>query len=306
MSALAARVEATRRFNRFWTRQLGLLQAGLLDTPYTLTEARLLFELGRRGPLEVKTLRAELELDPAFLSRRLASLRALKLVELQASTGDARQKTTRLTSKGERAFEQLDRRSAAQIAALLSRLPDSAQRSLVQAMSTVRACLGDTAPAPVVGIRGLRPGDLGWVVERHGALYAQEYAWDQTFEGLVARIVSDYANQKDPRGQSAWIAELDGERAGCVFCVRKSARVGQLRMLLVEPAARGHGLGRKLVDECLRFARQSGYRQLVLWTNDVLVAARRIYQAAGFTLVREGKHHSFGHDLVEQSWSLDL
>ena len=205
-------------------------------------------------------------------------------------------------------FATLDARSTEQVTHLLAGLPDPVRQRVVAAMDTVRAVLGDAAPHPprTVVLRPPRAGDYGWVVARHGALYAQEYGWDESFEGLVARIVGDYVERHDPAREAAWIAEVDGEPAGCVFCVAQDDTTAQLRILLVEPSARGLGIGTRLVDECLRFATRAGYASIVLWTNDVLVSARRIYEANGFTLVDEQPHHSFGQDLVGQTWSRDL
>ncbi len=213
-----------------------------------------------------------------------------------------------LTDPGRVVFDDLDRRSSEQVAGLLSGLDDVTQRDVVAAMDTIRAAFGGPAPAPApaVVLRPPRAGDFGWVVARHGALYAAEYGWDAGFEALVARIVADYVDAGNPRRQAAWIAELDGEPVGCVFCVARDDTTAQLRILLVEPTARGFGIGARLVDECLRFARSAGYRSMMLWTNDVLVSARRIYEAAGFTLVEEEPHHSFGRDLVGQVWARDL
>jgi DNA-binding MarR family transcriptional regulator/GNAT superfamily N-acetyltransferase len=305
-SVLDQRVNAVRAFNRFWTTIIGVLNAGLLGTPYTLTEARVLFELGRRDLVDLVELRRELAIDAAYLSRIMSRFRADGLAESQPSDRDGRRVSARLTAQGRTVFETLDQRSATEVRALLERLPDESQRRLVQAITTVQQLIEGSPRPPLVVLRPLRAGDLGWVVQRHGALYAQEYGWDETFEGLVARIVADYAEEHDERREHAWIAELDGEPVGCVFCVRKADDVAQLRILLVEPAARGLGIGTRLVTECVDFARRAGYRQMVLWTNDVLVDARRIYERAGFRLVAEEPHHSFGHDLVGQYWALDL
>jgi DNA-binding MarR family transcriptional regulator/N-acetylglutamate synthase-like GNAT family acetyltransferase len=299
------RVTAFRAFNRLWTARIGVLDARLHDTPYSLTEARVIFELAQQDRVEVAALRTELGLDPGYLSRILARFKREALVVVEASAADGRRQVARLTAAGQRAFRTLDSRSAREVEALLGTLGDREQQRLVTAMNEIRQVF-DNRPPGVVVLRAPRAGDYGWVIERHGALYAQEYAWNEEFEALVARIVADYAAKRSDPREAAWIAELDGERAGCIFCVKKNAATAQLRLLLVEPTARGHGIGRRLVDECVRFARDHGYKRMVLWTNDVLHSARRIYEAAGFELVKSGKHHSFGHDLVEQTWQLEL
>jgi DNA-binding MarR family transcriptional regulator/N-acetylglutamate synthase-like GNAT family acetyltransferase len=303
----ADRVAAVRAFNRFYTARIGVLREGLHDTPHSLTEARVLFELGRNGPAEVADLRRTLAIDGGHLSRLLARLDAAGLVVREASETDARRRRVRLTERGREAYATLDQRSASEIGALLERLPEADQRRLVTAMDTVNRILGDRQPPPAAYVlREPEPGDLGWIVQRHGALYAQEYGWDETFEALVARIVADFAQSRDPRRERAWIAEVDGAPAGSVLCARRDDGTAQLRLLLVEPAARGLGIGARLVDECVRFARRAGYEEIALWTNDVLHAARRIYQRAGFTLLHEEPHHSFGHDLVGQTWARPL
>jgi DNA-binding MarR family transcriptional regulator/predicted N-acetyltransferase YhbS len=301
-------VDAVREFNRFYTNVIGVLHEGLLDSAYSLTEARVLFELAQRDVTELVELRRAIDVDAGYLSRILARFEADDLVTRKRSTTDGRRQQLRLTARGRRAFATLDRESSAQVGQLLEPLPADAQRRLVASMQAIRDVLHerDDASTPAVVLRSLGPGDYGWVVERHGALYASEYGWDETFEALVARIVAGYIEEHDAKREAAWVAEVDGERAGCVFCVRKNARRAQLRLLLVDPSARGSGLGTRLVDECLRFARRTGYRRMVLWTNDVLVDARRIYDRAGFTLVDEEPHHSFGHDLVGQTLALDL
>lgn len=224
----------------------------------------------------------------------------------ERSPSDGRRRAIRLTERGREAFETLDSRSATEIRDLLRPLTDEEQRRLVEAMETVRGILEDARERRRFSLRPLRPGDLGWVVQRHGALYAEEYGLDDTFEALVARIVADYVESRDSRRERAWIAEVDEVPVGCVFCVAKEEHVAQLRLLLVEPDARGLGAGARLVEECVSFARAAGYGQLVLWTNDVLVAARRLYERAGFELVGEEEHHSFGRDLVGQNWLLEL
>jgi DNA-binding MarR family transcriptional regulator/GNAT superfamily N-acetyltransferase len=300
------RVAAVRAFNRFYTSRIGVLRDGLLRTPHSLTEARVLYELGQRELTEVADLRREMDIDAGFLSRLLARLQSHGLVARERSPGDARRQRVRRTVDGAAAYAELDRRSAEEIGAVLDALSEDDQQRLVAAMDTVRDVLTQAPAAVGFVLRGPQPGDLGWIVQRHGALYAQHYGWDESFEALVGRIVSDYAEAHDPRREAAWIAEVDGEPAGCVLCVRREDDVAQLRLLLVDPRARGRGIGARLVDECLRFARRAGYARITLWTNDVLHEARRIYERAGFELVGSAPHHSFGHDLVEQTWARAL
>jgi DNA-binding MarR family transcriptional regulator/GNAT superfamily N-acetyltransferase len=299
-------VAAVREFNRFYTNVIGLLREGLLDTPYSLTEARVLFELAREDAVEAAALRRRLDIDAGYLSRLLAGFEAGGLVRRTRSPADGRRQVIGLTGAGRAAFTDLDARSAGQIRALLAALTPDGRQRLTGSMAAIREII-EPAPGPAAFVlRPPVPGDLGWVVQRHGALYAAEYGWDVSFEALVARIVADYATRDHRGGEAAWIAELGGQPAGSVFCMRKTATVAQLRLLLVEPRARGLGMGGRMVAECVSFARQAGYREIVLWTNDVLHAARRIYQRAGFQLVSSRPHHSFGHELVEQDWRLPL
>jgi DNA-binding MarR family transcriptional regulator/GNAT superfamily N-acetyltransferase len=300
-------VAEIREFNRFYTRVIGLLQEGLLRSPYTLSEVRVMFELAQRDSTEVADLRRTLDLDAGYLSRMLAQLDADGLVTRQRSAGDARRQTAALTDRGRAAFADLDKRSSDQVRELLARLTEADRRRLAGAMAAIKEVL---APVParkgMVVLRGLLPGEVGWVVQRHGALYAQEYGWDATFEAMVARIMADYAAGHDPRREAAWVAEVDGAPVGCIVCVRDDDTTARLRVLLVEPGARGMGVGGRLVEECLRFAKRAGYRRMVLLTYDALADARRIYQRAGFQLASEEKTHAYGHDLVEQVWSRDL
>lgn len=282
-----------------------MLDAHLHDTPYSLTEARVIFELAQRPSTAVATLRTELDLDAGYLSRILARFKRERLVTIDASDADGRRQVVRLSKAGRNAYRTLDSRSQKEVEALLGTLSDAEQQRLLAAVREIDRVLHKQAHRLVV-LRAPRPGDLGWIVERHGALYAREYGWNEEFEGLVARIIGDFVAKRDPRREAAWIAEADGERVGCVLCVEKNESTAQLRLLLVEPTARGLGIGRKLVDECIRFARDQRYKKIVLWTNDVLGSARRIYEAAGFELIESGKHRSFGHDLVEQTWQLAL
>jgi len=269
---------------------------------------RVLYELAHSDVPTAAEIGQVLAFDAGYLSRILRRFEERGLLARRRSKRDGRETLLGLTARGRATFAALDKRARVDVGALLAPLSPDDQRRVSESMQTIETLLGQrraAADSPVT-LRPLQPGDLGWVVQRHGALYAEEYGWDEHFEGLVARIVADYVDHHDPRGEDAWLAELDGEPVGCVFCVRRDDHAGQLRLLLVEPKARGLGIGARLVEECIRFARRAGYDELVLWTNDVLVAARRIYEAAGFTLVDEEPHHSFGHDLVGQNWRLDL
>ena len=304
--APSAHVAALREFSRFYTRRLGTLAEGLLDTTWSLTEARVVYELGQAPSTDMAALRATLALDSGYLSRLLAKFDAAGLIARTASATDGRRQALSLTAAGRKLHRTLNERSNRQVGELLGPLPEPVRDALAGALHTVMRALDDQPRPPMVVLRGLRPGDLGWIAQRHGEVYAREYGWSQSFEAFVARIVADYLDHHQPGRENAWIAEVDGQRAGCVFCVRNDDETAQLRVLLVEAWARGHGLGARLVDECVQFARDSGYRKLVLWTNDILVAARRIYVAAGFELVDEERHHSFGKDLVGQFWGLRL
>ena len=300
-------VDDVRGFNRFYTRVLGLLRPDLAGSPFGLTEARVLFELALRDDVAVADLRQALDLDAGYLSRILSGFTASGLVTREPSASDGRRQVVALTLAGRRAFADLDRLQASAIDALLAPLDQTQRSQLVAAMGRIRRVLDDPPGRAGLVIRAPEPGDLGWVVERHGARYAADYGWDATFEALVVRIVADFADRNDTRREAAWIAELDGERVGCLFCTAAdTADNAQLRLLLVEPSARGTGVGTRLVDECLRFAKRAGYSRITLWTNDVLVGARRIYERSGFRCDRREKHHSFGRDLVGEYWSRDL
>lgn len=300
------RVAAVRAFNRFYTGVIGVLQEGLLSTPYTLTEARVLFELAQVDCAEVVDVRRALDLDPGYFSRMLARFESDGLVRRTRSATDGRRQVIELTEAGRAAQAELEQRSNAQIAELVGGLGEVDQRRLLGAMTTIQQLLGDAPSSGMVVLRAPAPGDLGWIIERHGAIYAQEFGWDETFEALVARIVADYAADHDPRREAVWIAEVDGEPAGCVMCVRRDDQTAQLRLLLVEPAARGMGVGGRLVEECMRFARRAGYRRMMLWTYDATKDAHRIYERAGFTLDEAKPATAFGHDMVEESWSREL
>jgi DNA-binding MarR family transcriptional regulator/N-acetylglutamate synthase-like GNAT family acetyltransferase len=296
------RVARVRAFNRFYTNVIGLLREGLLRTPYSLTEARVIFELAQRAATQVADLRRDLDVDAGYMSRILARLETDGMIARERSKTDARRQVIHLSDQGRAAFEMLDQRSAEEVEKLLSRLTDEQQRRLIGAMGTIQRLLGDVRPPEPVALRLPASGDYGWVVHRHGVLYAEEYGWDESFEALVAQIVAEYMEHRNPERENAWIAEVGDEPAGCVFCTKKEQDVAQLRLLLVEPWARGSGVGTRLVDECVGFAQQAEYARITLWTNDVLVDARRIYERAGFTLTQEERHHSFGHDLVGQNW----
>jgi DNA-binding MarR family transcriptional regulator/GNAT superfamily N-acetyltransferase len=301
------RVEAIRRFNRFYTQQVGALQEGLLESPFSLTEARVIYELAHRDRATVTDLSQALGLDAGYVSRLVRGFQTRGLVEKRRSEVDGRQRVLSLTERGRDTFGRLDESSRVEIEALLGGLSEGDQQRLVRAMDRIESLLGASSERRVsVVLRPHEPGDMGWVVHRHGVLYNREYGWDETFEGLVAEIVAAFVRDYDPSRERCWIAELDGEPVGSVFVTRHPDRddVARLRLLLVEPAARGLGIGRRLVSECTRFARRAGYRTLTLWTNSVLDAARHLYEEEGYALVHEEAHHSFGHDLVGQTWEL--
>jgi DNA-binding MarR family transcriptional regulator/ribosomal protein S18 acetylase RimI-like enzyme len=294
-------VADVRAFNRFYTGVIGVLDRGYLDSPYSLTEVRVLFELAHRDRTEVADLRAELGLDAGYLSRILTRFETDGLALRESSATDARRQVVRLTDRGRQEFAALDERSSAEIGALLATVPESDRNRLVAAMGTIHRVLGD-GPPPAYLLRPPRAGDLGWVVHRHGVRYAEECGFDETFEALVAGVVADFGGGHDPAREAGWIAEVDGEPVGSIFCVRGDDETAKLRLLLVEPSARGLGIGARLVEECLLFARRAGYRQIALWTVAELASARRIYQAAGFTLAQERPERLFGRDVVGQTW----
>jgi DNA-binding MarR family transcriptional regulator/predicted N-acetyltransferase YhbS len=307
------RVETIRDFNRFYTRRIGVLNEGLSQTRFTLTEARLLWEFAHRSSCSAADLARELELDPGYLSRLLSRFKQQGLIEGVRSSRDARRLELNITASGRRALTPLETRARAEVGEWLAALTDAEQQDLLHSMAAVRRLLAPGTPAPC-RLRALRSGDIGWVIARHGALYEREYGWDVRFEALVARIAADFVERFDATRETCWIAERDAGNAGCVFLVQARdettgqpiAGSAQLRMLLVEPAARGMGVGARLVAECERFARERGYERIVLWTHSVLLAARAIYQRAGYRLIRSEPHRSFGHDLVAETWQLDL
>ena len=301
----AGLIAAVRRFNRFYTRQIGLLDEGLLSSPFSLTQMRVLYELTNRKEPTAAELCDVLGLDPGYLSRILTSFEKDNLIEKKQSPEDTRQTLLLLTKKGRKLFEPLNARSDEQVESILCKLSPAKQADLLHSMQTVESVLNpDNAGATSYVLRQHRPGDMGWVVWRHGLLY---YGYDERFEALVAEIVAEFINNLDPARECCWIAERDGENVGSVFLVKKSASVAKLRLLLVEPSARGLGLGKRLVSECVRFARRAGYKKIKLWTQSELGAARAIYEKAGFKLVGEEKHSSWSRkDLVAETWELKL
>jgi len=306
-STLARRVAAVREFNRFYTSRIGVLDEGYLSSRFSLTEVRVLYELAHRGSATASELGRDLGIDAGYLSRILRGFARRGVLARTAARDDARKSILRLTTRGKATVALLEARARDQIGLMLEKVPAAEQERLVASMRAIERGLKPGPRAtPKVTLRSHRPGEMGWVVERHGALYWQEYGWDETFEALVADIVAKFITHLDRKRERCWIAEVDGERVGCVFCVNKSKTVAKLRLLLVEPGARGLGVGSRLVAECIRFARAAGYRELTLWTNDVLVAARRIYERAGFELVESERHRSFGKALVGQNWVLRL
>lgn len=303
--ALHHRIAAVRRFNRFYTREIGALQDSLLQSDFSLAEARVLYELAQSAGTTATELGRDLGLDSGYLSRILQRFERDGLISRTLSETDRRQSLLSLTSAGREAFAPLDMRSRDEVGALLAGLAEPAQAALVTAMGRIETLLGARRAAPWL-LRQHRPGDIGWVVARHGALYAEEYGLDARFEALVAQVAGEFLARHDPARERCWIAECDGVNIGSVFLVRKSDEIAKLRLLIVEPAARGLGVGRRLVAQCIDFAREAGYRGITLWTNDVLIAARAIYQQAGFNLVASAPHHDFGPPMIGEDWELAL
>ncbi len=300
-------VNAVRRFNRFFTRQIGVLREGLLHSAFSLTEARIIFELANRSGLTASDLCCELGLDAGYLSRILNSLEKQDLIAKTRSVEDGRQRLINLTGEGARAFAVLDKRSSDETSEMLAELSKNDRCRLVESMQTIEGIFSRSFKyAEPFYLRHHEPGDMGWVIHQNGLVYNREYNWDETYEALVAQICADFITSYDIKKERCWIAEMHGRQVGSIFCVKQSEEVAKLRLLVVSHEARGLGLGSRLVAECIKFARHSGYKKLVLWTNDVLVGARRIYEKEGFTLVDEQAHHSFGHDLVGQNWQLPL
>lgn len=299
--------DSVRGFNRFYTKQIGLLRKGYLDSPFSLAEVRVLYELVHRKHSIAAEISKELDLDAGYLSRLLAKFEKGGLIARKASAADARQSHLSLTARGRQAFSPLEVKTNQQAAAMLGKLSGADQKRLVDAMRTIEKLLGAQPKLKAAYVlRSHQPGDMGWVVHRHGALYASEYGWDKSFEALTAEIVAKFIQKFDPKRERCWIAEQDGAILGCVFLVKKSDRVAKLRLLLVEPSARGLGIGKRLVDECVGFARAAGYRKMTLWTQSNLYAARNIYQSVGFRLVKKEAVRQFGYEMISETWDLKL
>jgi DNA-binding MarR family transcriptional regulator/GNAT superfamily N-acetyltransferase len=306
-------VAAVRRFNRFYTRQIGVLRKNFLDSAYSLGEARVLYEIASRHSPTASDVARALDLDAGYLSRLLRQFERRGLIERKTSPHDARQSHLSLTPRGRRAYAPLEQRSQRDTATMLERLAPAAQSRLIAAMQTIHSLLDGDGAARLpqdaganYTLRAPAPGDFGWIVRRHAELYAQEYGWTEPFEGLCAQIVADFANDYDAKRERCWIAEMDGEPVGCIFLVKDSTKVARIRLLLVDPKARGLGLGAHLVDECVRFARRAGYKKITLWTHSVLAAARHIYQKAGFRLTGTEQHKSWGRPVTSEFWDLNL
>ena len=308
MPLLDSQIGSIRSFNRFYTRKIGVIEPRLLDSPWSLPEARIIYEIAQRGTCIANDLVRELGLDAGYVSRTLQGLQRRQIVSRKPSKDDGRVSEIALTARGNAAFAELDKRSRDDIGSLLRRLGDGERIALVDAMATIEQTLEPSAAKPPAAycLRTHRPGDIGWVISRHGAVYAQEFGWDIGFEALVAEIAAQFVKGYDPARERCWIAEVGGEPAGSIFLVKASDDVAKLRLLLVENKARGLGIGRALVDECIHFARGAGYSSITLWTQSILLAARGIYQNAGFRRVKEEKHHSFGVDLVGETWEMKL
>lgn len=299
-------VDQVRAFNRDYTRRIGVLSQGLLDSPWSLTQVRVMYEIAHRAGVTAGALAGELGLDPGYLSRILKGFEARRLLSRAAADGDARRQHLRLTPAGQRVLAPLERRARRQVRSLLAALDERRRESVLAAMRTIGEAFAPRSVADAVSLRPHRPGDMGWVVERHGVLYAREYGWNMAFEALVAGITADFITRFDAARERCWIAERDGQRTGCIFLVAGEAGTAKLRLLLVEPEARGLGLGGRLVSECVSFARAAGYARIVLWTQSNLTAARRLYQQAGFELTGREPHRSFGHELTAETWELRL
>ena len=299
-------ISSVRAFNRFYTRQLGVLGQRLLESPFSLSEARVLYELAHRDGAAAREIGTELDLDPGYLSRIVQKFGDDGLITRKPLPADRRQYQLSLTAKGRQAFAKLDRSSHEDVAKTLRPLSEADRRRLTAAMSTIEGLFGSTRAPTTATLREPRPGDMGFVVQSHGARYASEYGFDSSFEALVAEIAAKFLNSFDASRERCWIAEIDGAPVGSVFLVRHDDEIAKLRLLLVEPAGRGHGLGRRLVGECIAFARACGYRKITLWTQSILTAARKIYQDAGFELVASEPHRSFGQSLIGETWEMEL
>jgi DNA-binding MarR family transcriptional regulator/GNAT superfamily N-acetyltransferase len=304
---LLERVAAVRAFNRFYTQQIGVLHESLAKSPFSLTEARVLYELAHREESTATELGDQLGLDPGYLSRILASFKRRGLIRRKRCAADGRQSILQLTKAGGEAFAALNLGSQNDVIHLLGSMAPPEQQQMVEAMKTIETLLGPPRkPDTSFLLRPHQIGDIGWIVQRHGVIYAQEYGWNEQFEGLVAEIAANFLATHDPKRERCWIAEREGQNVGCVFLVAKNKTVAQLRLLLVEPRSRGLGIGKRLVTECVRFARQARYRKIVLWTNNVLATARRLYEKAGFCLIHEERHQTFGVKLIGETWELKL
>lgn len=301
-----ASVAAIRRFNRFYTRKIGVLEQNLMHSPFSLTEARVLFELAQQDGITAKEIGAKLDLDPGYLSRIVNAFTEKNLITRTPTVSDKRQFRLALTAKGRLAFGQLNRTSHADVTDMLKTLPAGGGQRLVEAMTTIERLLDDESRHPDATLRAHRPGDMGWVVQQHGRLYAEEFGWDMSFEGMVADIVAQFLKEFDPARERCWIAEIDGRQVGSVFLVKHTDEIAKIRLLLIDPAGRGLGLGKRLVDECIAFARARGYRKITLWTQSMLLTARAIYEKAGFVRVASEPHRSFGQDLIGETWELTL
>ena len=301
-----AAIAAIRRFNRFYTRKIGVLEQHLLKSPFTLTEARVLFELAQRDDLTARDIGTKLGLDPGYLSRIVHAFTEKNLITRKPVPSDRRQFRLSLTAKGRLAFGRLNQESQSDVTDMLKALSSNDGQRLLHAMTTIERLLDDEAPRPAPVLRTHRPGDMGWIIQQHGALYAREYGWDISFEALCAEIAAQFLKTFDPARERCWIAEIDGGQVGSVFLVKHTDDIAKIRLLLIDPAGRGIGLGKTLVDECITFARSCGYRKITLWTQSILLAARGIYQRAGFVRVATEPHHSFGQDLIGETWELEL
>jgi DNA-binding MarR family transcriptional regulator/GNAT superfamily N-acetyltransferase len=304
---IAERIAAVRRFNRFYTQRIGVLQAAWLDSPFSLTEARVLYEIKARSGTTATEIARELGLDAGYLSRILRRFQKLRLIKKEISPADARQSFLTLTEHGRKAFAPLETRSNRDVAGMLAKLPAAQQDDLVDALRMAEGLMSETERGRAdVTLRAPRAGDFGWIVQRHAVLYQREYGWGEEFEGVCAQIVADFVNKLDPRWERGWIAELNGQNVGSVLLAKETDEVARLRLLLVEPAARGLGIGKRLTDECLRSARECGYRRMTLWTHSVLTAARHVYAQAGFRLTSSEPRRSFGQDVVSEHWDMKL
>jgi DNA-binding MarR family transcriptional regulator/GNAT superfamily N-acetyltransferase len=301
----AGRIAAVRRFNRFYTQHLGVLRDGYLDSPFSLTQARVLYEIRERGSATATEIGRDLGLDAGYLSRLVAQFEKSGLIRKERSPSDGRQSFLSITAMGRKAMDHLERRTVREVGDVLQRLSDPEQDRLVSAMRAVeRMITPESSARPEIVLREPRPGDLGWIVARHGTLYAEEFGWGENFEGLCAQIVAEFAASYDAKRERCWVAEIDGENVGSVFLVKDTDEIARLRLLLVDPLARGRGLGTRLTDECVRFAKAAGYRGITLWTHSVLTAARHVYAKAGFTLTSSEKRKSFGKQVVSEIWDL--